>query len=317
MSNGVSVEADSLIGLVIADAIELEAIVGTGTTGCVYRGNQLALHRHVAVKVLHPFLMQTACVKERFHREARLMARLHHPGIVRVLASGELPQRDNDQGGETYLVYEYLEGHTLRSHLQNVGKVQLVEAIAIVLDIASAIASAHARNIIHRDIKPENVMSVARDNDGCKFVVLDFGLARALDADGDQLTREGALLGTPQYMSPEAARGEPAVFASDVYAMATMLYELLAGHPPFPSGSAIAILAHQANSPTPSLDPSLLVPQALERFILKNLEKTPTMRCKDGQDFFDDLSATSEVLHLELGKPRQSGTSGGLARPLS
>jgi serine/threonine-protein kinase len=309
MSNGASAEPDPLIGVVIAEAIELEAAVGEGKTGRVYRAKQLGLDRYVAVKVLHPFLMQTAGVKERFHREARLMARLNHPGIVRVLASGELPYRELNQGGETYLVYEYLKGETLRAHLRSVGRMTLVEAMSTLAAIAEAIAEAHDRSIIHRDLKPENVMSVARDNDEQRFVVLDFGLARALDAEGEQLTREGALLGTPQYMSPEAACGEPATFASDVYALATMLYEFIAGQPPFPDGSAIAILAHQANTPAPRLCPTRCIPASVERFILKNLEKSPSLRCENAGRFLEELLQASRESQLALGNSNPGGTA--------
>jgi serine/threonine-protein kinase len=155
----------------------------------------------------------------------------------------------------------------------------------MVLQIAEAVAAAHQRKIIHRDLKPENLMSVRRDNESERYVVLDFGLSRALDAEPDPITRSGAILGTPQYMSPEAARGNTGTEASDVYALATILYELLAGHPPFFEGTAIEVLAQQATSPPPRFAQTLNIAPALEEFILSNLAKEPNLRCPNSSHF--------------------------------
>lgn len=298
MSLGPDVEADPYLGLQLANALRLNAVIGVGTTGRVYRAIQLGFERMVAVKVLHRFLMQTKGAKERFHREARLMARLVHPGIVRVLDSGELPPSNDSLGGETYVVYEYLEGQTLRARLLRPEQMGITEAVNTVLSLADAIGCAHERQIIHRDLKPENVMSVARDNGETRYVVLDFGLARALDSDTDPLTRAGAILGTPQYMSPEAARGEPASPESDVYALAIILYELLAGHPPFHEGSPIAILAHQAGSAPSPFAPGLNVPKVVEDFVMVNLNKDREHRCSNATEFACTLLKTAIASHL-------------------
>ena len=285
MALGLEKEADPNIGREIASALTLDEVIGVGTTGRVYRATQIGFGRTFAVKLLHPFLVHTKEVKERFHREARLMARLVHPSIVSVVDSGELPPTTDSVNGQSYLVYEYLEGQTLRQLLNSTSAVNPPLAIAIVLSLADAIGTSHEKNIVHRDLKPENVMSVAREHGKFRFVVLDFGLARALDGDTDPLTRAGAILGTPQYMSPEAARGEPASPGSDVYALATILYELLAGHPPFHGASPIAILAQQVKSDVPPLSPALGLPPCLVDFVMSNLDKDPKIRCPNGTDF--------------------------------
>jgi len=288
-------EDDPFIGLEIAHALRLEALIGLGTTGRVYRARQISLDSVVAVKVLHRFLMQTAGVKERFHREARLLARLVHPGIVRVLGSGELAIAPPETQGETYLIYEYLEGQTLRDVLRESGHLPVADALHVACHLAQALSIAHERQIVHRDLKPENVMSVARDNGEARYVILDFGLARALDGDSDPLTREGAILGTPQYMSPEAARGESTSAASDVYALATILYELIAGHPPFYGKSPILVLSQQANVPPPQFDAELDVPVEIAGFVHSNLGKSPNDRCANATGFAKDLTRLSEV----------------------
>ncbi|HEY5962302.1 MAG TPA: serine/threonine-protein kinase, partial [Polyangiaceae bacterium] len=180
------------LNLVVEKVFRLDALIGIGTTGRVYRATQLGLNRQCAVKVLHRHLMLTPTVRDRFHREARLLARLTHPGIVRVLASGELPIVNADVGGEAYLVSEYLEGSTVREWLLQKGRFSLVEAIRVVLAVADAVAEAHCNRIVHRDLKPENLMSIACGNGTFRHVVLDFGLARALDREAEPLTREGA-----------------------------------------------------------------------------------------------------------------------------
>ncbi|MGC4066475.1 MAG: serine/threonine-protein kinase [Polyangiaceae bacterium] len=287
---------DPHLGLEIEGALRLDRAIGVGTTGKVYRAVQLGFERFVAVKILHRFLMQAAEVRQRFHREARLLARLVHPHIVRVLGSGELPQQDSNVGGEAYLVYEYLEGWTLRERLLGNQRFSPPEAVNILRTASDAIAVAHDKSIVHRDLKPENLMSVARGNDEPRLVVLDFGLARALDSDADPLTREGAILGTPQYMSPEAARGEATTPASDVYALACILHELLTGVPPFHGGSPISVLARQASEEPPRLPQALGVPEALSESLRRNLAKDPALRCRNAGAFSAELAAIAAFL---------------------
>lgn len=283
---------DPYLGLIIARVFRVEQLLGLGNTGRVYRATQLGFERDVVIKVIHRNLMLSPEIRDRFHREARLAARLTHPGIVRILASGEIETITPDTGGEVYLVSEYLEGETLRQRLAH-RALPLVEAVAFLIAIADAVGDAHAHQIVHRDLKPENLMSVPRDDGTSRPVVLDFGLARALDQQQDPLTREGAILGTPQYMSPEAARGQPATPESDVYSLATILYELFAGQPPFSSESPMIVLMQQAETNPAPISERYHVPQAILAFLFRQLAKLPNARCPDARRFAQELYGAS------------------------
>lgn len=280
---------DPYLGMSVAEVFELDVLVGLGTTGRVYRANHRGFNRSVAIKVLHRHLMQTPQIRERFHREARLASRLNHPGIVRVLASGELEPHGPNVGGEAYLVYEYLEGSCLRQLLKSRQPLPLLEAIALAIAAGDAVGEAHAHQIIHRDLKPENLMLLADGSESRRLVVLDFGLARALDHDQDPLTHEGAILGTPQYMSPEAARGRPTSPRSDVYSLATILYESLAGQPPFAAESPMLVLMQQASSDPPAIAEQLRIPTPVLEFLHRQLAKSPDDRCRDAREFAVEL----------------------------
>lgn len=292
---------DPYLGLVIAGVFRLDELIGLGTTGRVYRATQLGFDRSVAVKLLHRHLMQASTIRERFHREARLASRLVHPGTVQVLASGELQAGGGDVGGEVYLVSEYLNGTSLRERLER-GALSLVDSLSFMLAIADAVGNAHANHVIHRDLKPENFLSVAGDHVKTRHVVLDFGLARALDVQQDPLTHEGAVLGTPQYMSPEAARGEAATPRSDVYSLATVLYEMLAGHPPFDGASPLLVLMQQAEQEAPPIPPGLGVPQPVLALLRRELHKSPLERSADGTTFALQLIEAAKQSNLALSR---------------
>lgn len=301
MTEAVSTAVDPYLGRTVASALKLEELIGVGTTGRVYRASHVALGHFCAVKVLHRFLVQSPDTKERFHREARLLGAFRHPGIVRVIGSGELPHEPPETHGETYLVYEYLKGKTLREVISGREALQATEALNIVAEIAEGLAAAHQRKIIHRDLKPENVMSVSRGDDEARYVVLDFGLARALDAGGVPLTREGAILGTPQYMSPEATRGEATSTESDVYGLAVILYELLSGSPPFFGGSPLFVMTQHATAEPPRFPEALGIDPAIEGFLFKNLSKNPGARCPNAESFGLELRALTR--ECQLGRP--------------
>lgn len=284
---------DPYLGKLVAGVFKLDALVGLGTTGRVYRAAQLGFNRSVAVKVLHRHLMQTPAVRERFHREARLASRLNHAGIVQVLASGELEKHGPDVGGEAYLVSEYLEGASLRVLLEEKEPLPLAEAISLMIAAGDAVGEAHEQQIIHRDLKPENLMLVAGGDDSRRLVVLDFGLARAMDHHQDPLTHDGAILGTPQYMSPEAAHGQHSTPPSDVYSLATILYELLAGHPPFAAESPMMVLMQQANADPPPIAERHGVPAVVTDFLYGELAKSPDDRSPHARHFAARLFAAA------------------------
>lgn len=283
------VTEDPYVGLVIAGQFAIEQIIGIGAMGRVYRAHQSGIERHVAIKILHRDLLRNPTVIARFHREAKVASRLVHPNVVQVLMSGELEKHNADVGGEAYLVMEYLDGISLRSALGAVGgALPMPRALHVVLQVADAVGEAHAQGIVHRDLKPENVMLVRRGDDGDYVKVLDFGVARVESTDASVATQAGAIFGTARYISPEGARGERVGPASDVYSIATMLFQCLCGQTPFDAESPVAILLKHTSTPAPDVRSnarSSYVPEPIARVIADNLAKDPRERCPDGRQF--------------------------------
>ena len=208
----------------------IERELGRGGMATVYLARDLRHGRPVALKVIRSELVTLA---DRFVSEIRLTAALQHPHILPLLDSGAV---DGGPLGPTpWYVMPYVEGESLRHRLERERQLPLDDALAIARDVAAALACAHGQGIVHRDIKPENILL-----SGGQAVVADFGLARAVFAsDNERLTSTGLVLGTPAYMSPEQAAGDPAVGpAADIYALGAVLYEMLAGSPPFPGPAA-------------------------------------------------------------------------------
>jgi tRNA A-37 threonylcarbamoyl transferase component Bud32 len=255
--------------------------LGRGGFATVYQGYDPALERYVALKVLHPELTRDEVALRRFQREAMAVARLRHANIIIVYEFGE-----DRLTGSAYIVMEYIEGDTLK---QRLGKpTPLAETQRIIGDVASALDYAHARGVIHRDIKPANIL-ITNEN---QVVLADFGIA-LLAQNSSSLTR--GLLGTPQYMAPEQALGEPIDARSDLYALGIVLYEMLAGQPPFRGDSPLATLALQVNAPLPKLravNPA--VPEAMETMIERALAKDPAQRYPTAAEFRAALQAAAE-----------------------
>jgi serine/threonine protein kinase/tetratricopeptide (TPR) repeat protein len=245
---------------------DLQHEVGRGGMATVYLARDVRHGRPVAIKVLHPEL-GLSLGPERFLREIQIAARLQHPHIV--------PLYDSGQAGDLlYYVMPFVEGESLRQRLQREGSLPLEEALGITRAVASALDYAHRQQVVHRDIKPENVML----HDG-EAMVTDFGIAKAVSAAADTLTRTGTSVGTPQYMSPEQAGGETEIDGrSDIYSLATMLYEMLTGGVPF-TGTQQAIMAQLFTSPVPSLrERRNDVSNTLEQVVQRAMAKEPGER---------------------------------------
>ncbi len=228
------------ISTALADRYRLRRELGAGGMATVYLADDLKHRRQVAIKVLRPEL-GVALGADRFVREITTTANLRHPNILPLYDSGE-------RGGFLFYVMPYVEGESLRSRMDREKQVPMDEALRIADEVADALHYAHGRGVVHRDIKPENILL----EDG-RAVVADFGIAHAVNASGDKLTMTGLALGTPHYMSPEQASGEPVDARTDVYALGCMLYERLAGTPPFTGPNAMAIMARHMTDPVPRL----------------------------------------------------------------
>jgi serine/threonine protein kinase len=269
----------------LGDAFRLERELARGGMSRLFLATETSLNRQVVVKVLPPESTSEVS-SERFKQEIEVAAHLQHPNILPVLTAGTRHQL-------LYYITPYVPGESLRHRLTREGKLPVADAIRILHEIADALAYAHAEGVIHRDIKPENILL-----EGGHAVLTDFGVARALveSRSGSRLTDTGLALGTPGYMSPEQAAGERDVDArADVYALAVVGYEILAGFPPFAGPTAQAvILAHFTVTPKPLGDLRPEIPPDVANAIARALAKDPNARLQTAAQFRDALGATSE-----------------------
>jgi tRNA A-37 threonylcarbamoyl transferase component Bud32 len=289
----------------LSDRYRLEREIGHGGMATVYLAQDLKHERPVAIKVLRPELT-AALGRERFLREIQIAAKLNHPHILTLHDSG-------DAGGFLYYVMPYVEGESLEERLARERQLPVEEAVRIVREVASALAYAHARGVVHRDIKPANILL----SNGFALVA-DFGLARAITRakSSTVITHSGLVVGSPAYMSPEQSAGEAELDGrSDIYALGCVLYELLAGDPPFTASNPAALLARHAAAPVPPIRvvrPS--VPGGLERALQKALEKVPADRFGNAEEFARALEAPAETAWRSGGTRRWVGwTAAGVA----
>jgi serine/threonine-protein kinase len=222
----------TLLGTTLNGRYRLEARIGAGGMSTVYRALDETLQRQVAIKLMNREVASDSDQLERFRREARAVAQLSHAHIVGVIDAGD----DQDPAHpRPYIVFEYVEGETLKERIRRVGRLPIAEAVAYAIEIARALGAAHARHIVHRDVKPQNVLI---DEEGSAKVT-DFGIARTLDEEG--LTADGRVLGTTDYVSPEQALGQPVTGQSDLYSLGIVLYEMLTGEVPFKGENQVAV----------------------------------------------------------------------------
>jgi eukaryotic-like serine/threonine-protein kinase len=294
----------------LADRYEIErrpdgslTLLGEGGTATVYLAHDLRHDRPVALKVIHPELAASVG-SERFLREIRFIARLSHPHILPLFDSG-------DADGMLYYVMPYVAGESLRQRLEHEGRLPLAAAVRIARHVGLALDYAHRNGLIHRDIKPENILL---EDD--QAVVADFGVATAMEvAGGDRLTRPGLAVGTPAYMSPEQAGGATKLDGrSDIYSLGCVLYEMLAGKPPFAGPTPQSVISQQLVAPLPavrSLRPE--IPQAIQQVLEKALAKEPVDRYATAAEFTSALESTGSAARpTERARRRQAAVLVGL-----
>jgi len=295
------VNEDSLIGTVISERYRVDALIGEGAMGRVYRGEHVLMRKRVAIKLMHRELSSVPEIVQRFEREAHAAAHIEHPHVASCTDFGTLPD------GTVFLVLEYVEGRPL-SALVDEGPQKVERALEIALQIASALESAHARGIVHRDMKPDNVLLVERDG-GRDFVkVLDFGIAKvqtaAMQADRP-ITQVGLVYGTPEYMAPEQALGQEVDARADIYALGVILYELLSGQRPY-GGPVTGLLGQQLSQPIPLIKDraGVSVPPGVEALVRQMLMTDVNSRIGSASEAIEKLRILVEATSGDPGRRR-------------
>lgn len=292
---------DALSGRVLDGKYRLIRLMGEGGMGAVYLASRLHIGDKVAVKVLNRKTCTNEVLIKRFCREAYAAAKSCDPRIVKIYDSGETPD------GLIYVVMEFVLGPTLRNVLQREGSLSTERAVRLMIEICEGIDAAHREMIVHRDLKPENIM-ILPPNEQRKLesvVIVDFGLAKPLNLTPNQVVTEpGIMLGTIFYMSPEQLRGAEVDVRCDIYSLGAVLYELLAGHPPFTGLSVAEIIAKHILEEPPALLASLNIKRSLEAVVKRALAKDPKERYATAKEMADALYASLQ----SSGSPRRRRT---------
>jgi serine/threonine-protein kinase len=270
---------DALVGQVLSGRYLIQAKLGEGGMGAVYRAYHQGMDKALAIKVLQSGMSRDEVATKRFQREAKSASRLDHEHCIRVTDFGETDD------GLLYLVMECLEGRTLARALYEEGPLPAARVVAITTQVCLALAHAHELGIVHRDLKPDNVFLVARTGPADFVKVLDFGLAKLLEREGDgsisTLTEAGTVFGTPEYMSPEQAEGKPLSERTDLYSLGIVMYQMLTGLLPFQAASFVGILSkHITDTAVAPCERrvDLGIPRALSDLVMRCLAKDPPLR---------------------------------------
>ncbi len=295
-------DGSALLGTTVDNRYKLERMLGRGGMGLVFGAAHIGLRRQVAVKILHPSLAASSDVRNRFEREALAVGKIDHPNCVSVYDVGRLPD------GSLYLAMELLEGKSLADVLEQEGQLAPGRALHILAHILRGLSHIHNAGLIHRDIKPENIFLIRQGQDMDFAKILDFGIAKPIEGktdfdDGVKLTQAGMAFGTPIYMAPEQALGNPMDGRADLYAAAVMGYEMLAGQPPFYSDDKLEVMSMHTAKPVPPMRQRCVKggrppPASIERLIARGLTKKPSERYPSADVF---LAAVEQALETPDG----------------
>ena len=294
---------ESLVGTTLSGRYRIERLIGEGGMGAVYQAEHTHMRKRLAVKVLHPEMSRMPEVVARFEREAMAAAHIDHPNVAAATDFGKLDD------GSFFLVLEFVEGSSLRDVITE-GRLELGRAMHVTRQIASALGRAHALGIVHRDLKPENVMLVTREGDPDFVKVLDFGIAKVpiggligepktTGPTGQVLTQLGMVYGTPEYMAPEQALGQPIDARADLYALGVMTFEMIVGARPYEHESKVTLLGMHVTAPIPKMRDRAAdanVPPEVDAIVTRLLAKEASARFADAKDLIDALDAASHQL---------------------
>ena len=299
--------ADPMVGKVLNGKFKINSMLATGGMGTIYRGEQLPLGRPVAVKVLIPNVTSRQLdpnVHKRFFLEASILAKLQHPNIVTVFDYGRM---EDAEGERYFMAMEFLEGETLFRRVRRMGRLPPQDAMRIAKQIARGLREAHKQGVVHRDLKPSNIMLCSGEDGDEAVKILDFGLVKVLSDDSEELTQQGAFLGSPRFMSPEQISHGKVDLRTDMYSLGIILYQMLCGKVPFESDKSIQILMAHLQQPVPRMkerNPEVEVPEPLEALVMRCLSKDP-----------DGRPSTMDAFVQQLGEcARSIGVSGGFTQ---
>jgi serine/threonine protein kinase len=313
-------EAPTLIGREIAGRYRIQAKLGEGGMGAVYKAEQISLKRTVAVKLLRPEVASSQLLLRRFNAEAEAVAKLSHPNTVNIYDFGQ------DSDGTLFIAMEFIEGQSLRHMIHREAPFSIRRSLAIALQVSSSLSDAHSHSIIHRDLKPDNVMIQTRGREKDIVRVLDFGIAKLRDENRQSqlaMTQAGDMLGTPQYMAPEQIRAETIDGRTDVYALGCLLYEMITARLPYEAPTIMSLLSKhllEVTIPPSQRRPDLVIPPAVDQLILSAMAKDPKVRPPTMEIFGEqmaELMAQQPLDTMQSTAQRPVAAGGTAAQPVA
>jgi serine/threonine protein kinase len=288
---------DPLIGSTLAGCYQIQSLLGAGGMGVVYKARHGLMDRIVAIKMLQAQLVSDQLSVARFHQESKAASRINHPNVITIYDFGISPQ------GLPYIVMDYLAGEPLSDVIRELGQIGVDRTLKITIQTCDALAHAHKQGVVHRDLKPGNIVLTTYNDDKDYVKVVDFGVAKLMNQDGQRLTQAGEVCGSPVYMSPEQCMGQELDARSDIYSMGIVLYETLTGKLPILGKTMVDTMSKHCSEIPPAFKvsrPDLYIPERLEAIIFKALAKDPG----DRQQSMDELKSD-----LESAIPRAGRTS--------
>jgi len=274
-------QGEELVGMLLAERYEILKLLGQGGMGAVYKARDTELGRIVALKLIRADLASNPEILLRFKQELILAREVTHRNVIRIFDLGQTK-------GFKFITMEFVDGRDLRTLLREKGRLPPAETVRIIAQICRALESAHAAGVVHRDLKPQNIMLDAKD----RVYVMDFGIAHSLEAPG--MTQTGALMGTPEYMSPEQARGMKVDARSDLFALGIIFYEMLTGNSPYKADTALATLLKRTQErPPPPAEVDPAIPKGISDVVMKCLEIDRDLRFSSAREILEDLGQES------------------------